>query len=61
MEITGTLYRNGPSNLSRAMYFTNSNTGWIVGSQNLISKTTNGGENWTRQTGNNHSYEDVFL
>lgn len=33
-----------------AVYLLNANTGWVVGANGLIMKTTNGGNNWTIQT-----------
>jgi photosystem II stability/assembly factor-like uncharacterized protein len=35
------------SNIFRSAYFVNDQTGWLAGNQ--ISKTTNGGANWTQQ------------
>ncbi len=43
-----TMQRPTNKNL-RAMFFTDSLTGWIGGDSGLILKTTNGGQNWTQQ------------
>jgi photosystem II stability/assembly factor-like uncharacterized protein len=33
----------------RSFYFADQNTGWVVGSNGIILKTVNGGDNWTEQ------------
>ncbi|MBL4715150.1 MAG: PKD domain-containing protein, partial [Bacteroidia bacterium] len=37
------------SNRLRALYFVNASTGWLVGNDEYIVKTTNGGVSWTTQ------------
>lgn len=38
-----------PGGSCYGLYFTDRNTGWVVGSSSLIRKTTNGGMNWIAQ------------
>jgi hypothetical protein len=45
-----------------AIYFIDSNTGWVVGADGIILKTTNGGDNWIPQrSGTINYFESVFF
>jgi photosystem II stability/assembly factor-like uncharacterized protein len=52
---------SGTNNLLRGMFFLNQNTGWIVGSNSTILKTTNSGINWVRQTAGGTSLRKVYF
>jgi photosystem II stability/assembly factor-like uncharacterized protein len=47
---------SGTSNWLHSAYFTSSSTGWIVGANGIILKTTNGGDNWTSQASGTNEY-----
>ena len=49
---------SGNSGYSTKIAFINENTGWVVGSQGLILKTTNGGTSFISI--NNHNIPDKF-
>ena len=45
-----------------SVYFTDSNTGWVVGSCGTILKTTDGGENWSQQiSGFDDNFHSTFF
>jgi photosystem II stability/assembly factor-like uncharacterized protein len=46
------LQNTGTNNILNSIQFVNSNTGWAVGDNALIIKTTNGGLNWVTQQSN---------
>lgn len=43
---------SGTSNELRSVYFNNANTGWVLGFNGSVLKTTNGGINWFSQSPN---------
>ncbi len=46
----------------KALYFVNTTTGWVVGDNGSILKTTDGGSNWTPQTsGTTETLRGVFF
>lgn len=53
---------SGVSDDLRDMSFINQNTGWIVGENGSILKTTNGGDNWeTQNSGTTQNLRSVFF
>ncbi|MFA5781980.1 MAG: YCF48-related protein [Bacteroidales bacterium] len=44
------ILNSGTTNLLFSVYFTNADTGYVVGETGTILKTTDGGTNWTTQT-----------
>jgi photosystem II stability/assembly factor-like uncharacterized protein len=56
-----TSYPNGLF-LGHAIYFTNTNNGWVCDVNSDLSRTTDGGINWTLQSsGTNRSRSDIFF
>ncbi len=54
---------SGTTNVLRAVYFINDETGWVVGYSGAIHHTTDGGTTWTQQTSGttNALYSVYFL
>jgi photosystem II stability/assembly factor-like uncharacterized protein len=50
-----------PGTTFKSVYFVNNNTGWTVGNQGLVYKTTNGGTNWNGQTVTSYDLESVYF
>jgi photosystem II stability/assembly factor-like uncharacterized protein len=50
-----------PGTTFKSVYFVNNNTGWTVGNQGLVYKTTNGGTNWNGQTVSSYDLESVYF
>jgi len=51
-----------PTGTFNAIYFINNQQGWVVGTDGIIARTTNGGTNWAVQTNpDNNSLFDVFF
>ncbi len=49
-------------NYLRSVYFTDDNTGWIAGSDGLISKTTDSGETWNEQgSGTPNTLKSIYF
>jgi len=53
---TWTAQSSGTTNSLYGSYFVDANTGWAVGRNGTILKTTNGGTNWTAQTSGRTSW-----